>query len=283
LRFSARLLVALLAAGALGAGPALQSAPLRIRQIDVGQGDAALITTPEGRRVLIDAGPSFDAVARVLSSERVDTLDLVIASHNHADHIGGMAGVFGAVVVRAYVENGIPHTTATYRRTLDAIERERGLTYLKATERTITVGSVRVRVLGPGVADTGQNNNSVGVVIEHGAFRALYTGDSEQRALAGWIRRGAVSPVTVVKAAHHGSTNGVTDAWVRATKPKVVLISVGAANTYGHPHSRAVDSWKRSAAAVYRTDMNGDIEILAHADGTCTVLTSRGSAKPMRP
>ncbi|HEU4746918.1 MAG TPA: MBL fold metallo-hydrolase, partial [Gemmatimonadaceae bacterium] len=103
---------------------------LSLRQLDVGQGDAALITTPEGKRILIDAGPDAYLVAGILRREGIDTLDLVVASHGHADHIGGMPSVFQAVTVRAYMDNGVTHTTATYARTIAAAEREPGLQYL---------------------------------------------------------------------------------------------------------------------------------------------------------
>ncbi|HKS06226.1 MAG TPA: MBL fold metallo-hydrolase [Gemmatimonadaceae bacterium] len=251
---------------------------LRIIQIDVGQADAALITTPEGKRILIDAGANYASVATALRSQRIDTIDLVIASHNHADHIGGMPGVLAAAVVRAYLDNGIAHTTAAYRSTLAAVQREPGLRYLTATERTITVGSVRVRVLGlPGV-DSSQNNNSVGVIIEYGKFSALYTGDSELAELGAWIRAGKIPKVSMVKAAHHGSWNGWSEDLVRAASPKIVVVSVATPNGYGHPAPRVVNSWLASGAKVYRTDRDGDIEIAARTDGTFTVRTSRAPA-----
>ena len=256
------------------------SGVLRIRQLDVGQGDAALITTPEGRHVLIDAGPNPDLVASLLRREGVDTLDLVVASHNHADHIGGMPRVFETLVVRAYVENGIPHTTAAYRRTISAVEREPGLIYLQATDRTITVGTLLVRILGSPAVNRSQNDNSVGVVLEHGAFRALYTGDSELAQLAGWLRQRRVGRVTVVKVAHHGSHNGTSIDWVRATAPHVALISAGGRNSYGHPSPQAEFLWKAVGARIYRTDRHGTIEVRASIDGRFTVHVGSSEGAP---
>lgn len=256
------------------------SGTLIIRQYDVGQGDAALVTTPTGRHILIDAGRSADEAATLLAAAGVDTIDLVIASHNHADHIGGMPGVLTRYVVRAYVENGIPQPTAIYRRTLAALEAEPGLQYLRATERTITIGSVRVRILGtPGVDDS-QNNNSVGVVLEHGAFSALFTGDSELPALASWMHQGKLPRVTLVKVSHHGSGSGTSAELVRVTSPAIALISVGARNSYGHPSLRVEELWVAGGARVYRTDVHGTVEVIAGADGRFTVRT--GAQRALR-
>lgn len=282
LRATCALLLAMPFAAACSQPPAAaraaDPAPLCIVQVDVGQADAALITTPEGRRILIDAGRDYGAVMRVLRSERIDTIDLVIASHAHADHIGGMVNLLRETVVRAYVDNGVPHTTATYRATLSAIEREPGVQYLNATERTITVGSVRVRVLALPLGNAGHNNSSVGVIIEHGEFRALYTGDSELGEISAWLAAGKIPKVTVVKVAHHGSWNGTSRDLVRATSPKAVLISVSSSNTYGHPAPSVVQMWQASGAAIYRTDRDGDIEISAKIDGSFTVRTARTPA-----
>ena len=261
------------ATGAPGAAGTLE-----IRQFDVGQGDAALITTPTGRRILIDAGPAADDVARLLEQAGVDTIDLVIASHNHADHIGGMPRVLESFVVRAYVENGLPQPTAVYQRTLAALEREPGLRYLEATERTITLGTVRVRILGSPGVDRSQNNNSVGTVIEHGRFNALYTGDSELPALAAWLQLRRVPRVTMVKVAHHGSGNGTSADWVRSTAPAIALISVGGRNAHGHPAAQSELMWASVGARVLRTDQHGTITISADAAGRFVVRTTPSRA-----
>lgn len=267
-------------AGAQGGADApVAQRVLRLSQLDVGQGDAALITTPEGRRILIDAGPRADDVAALLRAEGIDTLHLVVASHNHADHIGGMPRVLESVVVLAYVENGLPHPTAIYRRTLAALEREPGLLYLEATDRTVTVGSVTVRVMAAPRVSTSQNNNSVGVVVEHGIFKALYTGDSEATQLAAWLRQGRVPGATVVKVAHHGSPNGTLPEWVQATSPAVALVSAGRNNSYGHPAPQVEALWSAVGAHVYRTDRHGTIEIDATPDGRFTVRTGTPHAR----
>ena len=244
---------------------------LELRFLDVGQGDAALIVTPEGKRVLVDAGPGASPVVPYLRSHHYDTLDLIVASHNHTDHIGGMTAVITSTTVRAYLDNGIPHTTATYESTVRAVAAS-GAQYLQATARTITVGSARLRVLAPPGRQGDQNNGSVGILLEYGAFRALLTGDSEQDELDYWLQYDSVPRVTVVKVAHHGSRNGTTAAWVQATLPQVAVISVGAGNSYGHPAPQVIGLWQNAGARVYRTDRDGSVIIEAQRDGSYIVL-----------
>jgi beta-lactamase superfamily II metal-dependent hydrolase len=252
-----------------------QEPGLLIVQLNVGQGDAALAIAPGNKRVLIDAGRSDYTSASFLERLGIDTLHLVIASHNHADHIGGMHAVLSGFVVRAYLDNGIPHTTATYANTLAAIESS-GAQYLNPTSRTIFLDSLRVRVIAPPFEQVDQNNGSVGVLFESGEFRALYTGDSEQRELEAWIRAGQIPRVTVLKAAHHGARNGLTQTLIAATRPRVVLISVGP-NGYGHPAPEVELAWEESGARVYRTDLHGHIEVLANRDASLIVRTQSGS------
>jgi competence protein ComEC len=263
------------------AGP-LAAQHLEIHFLNVGQGDAALIRE-SGKTALIDAGTA--SVVSYLRQLQIDTIDLVVASHNHADHIGGMTGVFGSTVVRYYLDNGVPHTTATYQRTIQAV-RASGAQYLTATTRTITLGAARLHVLAPPPEDSGasprtahrvprtQNNSSVGILVEYGEFRALFTGDSEQDELRYWLSTDTIPQVHVVKVAHHGSWNGTTADWVAATQPAVAVISVGK-NGYDHPSHQVIAQWQDAGARVYRTDYDGSVLILANDDGSFVVTTDR--------
>jgi competence protein ComEC len=274
--------VAVVAALLLGSASPVLAQGLELRFLNVGQGDAALIVTPEGKHVLVDAGPSAATVVPYLRSHHYDTLDLVVASHGHSDHIGGMADVLAATVVRNYLDNGIPYTTATYQRTMQAVEAS-GARYLEATPRTITLGSAFLRVLPPPSQRVDQNNGSVGIILEYGAFRALLTGDSEQYELGYWLQHDSIPQVTVVKVAHHGSPNGTTVAWIQATRPQVAVISVGAGNSYGHPSAPVIDQWQRAGAKVYRTDRDGTVIVMARHDGSYVVLNEHTNAAPVAP
>lgn len=245
--------------------PAVQDGNVaRLVFLDVRQGDATLVMSPEGKVALVDAGPGPEIVAQ-LRRLGVDTIDVAVASHADADHIGGMAAVIRAFPVRYYMDNGVPHTTATYRELMRTL-RDSDITYLEATARTIGLGSVSLRVLPPPAEGDTQNNRSVGLVIEFGEFRAILTGDSEVEELNHFLALG-VPAVTVLKAAHHGSRDAVSPAWLAATKPGVVVISSGLNNPYGHPDPWALRYYRAVASEVYRTDLNGEVEVTAAPDG----------------
>ena len=250
------------------------TAGVEIRFLDVGQGDAALVLTSDGRRALIDGGPDGDLVDAYLTPDRIDRLDLVIASHNHLDHIGGLPAVFATRGVANVVENGMPATTRIYGRFVDAMAR-RGSRVLAATPRELTLGTATFRILPPWSAAEDQNDASVGVIVSHGAFRALFTGDAETRAIGAWIRDGRISRVQVAKAGHHGSRNGVTPALVRAASPGLVVISVGEANRYRHPHPEALAAWRAPGRRILRTDLEGTIRVRGCADGRVFTTTAR--------
>ena len=244
---------------------------LEIRFLNVGQGDAAIIQEG-GHTAVIDAGPTT-GIGAYLKSLHVDTVDLVVASHPHADHIGGMPELLGTAVVRFYMDNGVPHTTAIYRQTMTAV-RASGAQYLNATNRTITLGAARLHVLAPPPSAT-INNGSVGILIEYGQFRALFIGDSEQEELGYWLASGAIPRVNVLKVAHHGSPNGTSASWVAATQPQAAVISVGAGNSYGHPSPFVIAAWQNAGARVYRTDQGGSVLVIANDDGSFVVATDR--------
>lgn len=252
---------------------ALAQTPDRVEVLffDVGQGDAALIRSPEGTVALIDAGPDA-GIVDMLRRHEVSVVDVVVASHAHADHIGGMEAVVTSLPVRYYIDNGIPHTTATYQSLMQAIQ-ESDITYLKASRRSISLGSVELTILPPpGRGD--QNNNAVGVLVEYGRFSALFTGDSEAEELEHFLHHD-LPRVTLFKAPHHGSRDALTPAWINTITPQVVVVSCGRDNPYGHPHPWALRYYHNVAEHVFRTDRDGEVLVLGARDGSYNVRTGR--------
>jgi competence protein ComEC len=255
--------------------PADPANELELHFFDVGQGDAVLIRAPSGRSVLYDGGPDGERLMALLDSAGVTSLELVIASHNHADHIGGLAEVIERYRPRFVLENGIPHTTRTYERFLRAVVTA-GSQRLEPGRRTIMLDSVRLVVLPPpGNAALGQNDNSVGLRVEFGEFSATMLGDAEPRQQDWWLGTHPYlfGPVQVHKASHHGSANGDTPAMLGVLRPSVVVIGVGADNRYGHPHPDMLTLYREFGVDVYRTDVHGTVKILAQEDGKIHILT----------
>ena len=260
--------------------PSPTDTTLAITFLNVGQGDAVLIRAPEGQTALVDAGRGD--IVPLLREMGVDGIDLLVATHPHADHIGGMADVIRSMPVRFYMDNGQPHTTATYRRLLAALEARPEITYLEAVPRTISLGSAEIEVL-PLLprATTDFNNRSVALVVRFGSFTALLSGDSEVRQLTHLVGQGAVPAVTLLKAPHHGSDNGFTWPFLEAARPEVVVISVGR-NGYGHPRPAALRAYAEVGAAVLRTDQAGHVAILGYERGDFGVVRGEQVALVMR-
>ena len=252
-----------------------QSDPVELIFLSVGQGDAAVLRSPEGQTALIDAGQGID-LTPMLERFGIDRLDLVVASHPHADHIGGMWQVLESVPVRYYMDNGQPYTTSTYQAVMQTLEQHEEIVYLEAVPRTLSLGSVSVHVLPlPSYPSSNPNNHSVGLVIEYGEFRAFLSGDSEGPELSHFVRAGVVPDVTVLKAPHHGSNDAVSQTFLEVARPEVVVISVGYGNSYGHPGEAALFWYPRYARDVYRTDVDGHVVVRGFEDGSYEVVTSR--------
>lgn len=253
--------------------------------LDVGQGDAVLVRAPGGETALVDAGERAPLAA--LGELGVERIDLLVATHPHADHIGGMVEVLGALPVRYFMDNGEPHTTATYLELVRALERRTDVVYLAAEPRTLSLGDVELEILPllpPGTVD--HNDRSVALVVRFGAFRAFLSGDSEVQQLTHLVGLGAVPQVALLKAPHHGSRNGVTRDFLGVARPEVVVISVGP-NGYGHPHPEALGAYAAGGAELYRTDAHGHVTVLGREDGRFEVVTGAeigaggsGAARP---
>ena len=244
---------------------------LRVTFLDVGQGDAILIQAPEGQTALIDAGRGD--IVPLLREIGVTQIDLMVATHPHADHIGGMARVIESIPVRFFMDNGDPHTTATYRELIAALEARPEITYLEATPRTISLGSATLEVLPLLPRGTTEHNDrSVSLVLRFGDFTALLSGDSEVRQLTHLVGLGAVPALTLLKAAHHGSDNGFTWSFLQAARPRVVVISVGGDNSYGHPRREALDAYAATARETFRTDLHGHLQVRGYGDGSYVVV-----------
>jgi len=283
----------------LGLSSTVEAGTLRVDMLDVGQADSILITTPAGKRVLIDAGKGSDDASEQLRRMGVDKLNLVVATHPHQDHVGGMKSVLEDIEVGLYLDSGQTHTTATYEKLMATVEA-REVPYQSAlTGQVFNLDDgIVLQVLWPGERKlrgtrSDLNSNSVVVRVDHGENCFLFTGDAEEPTERE-VLRGEVGECDVLKVAHHGSDHSTSDAWLRAVNPSIALISCGQDNRYGHPGQTTVDKLRQSGVAIYRTDETGHITVqsdgvnLAVTDGIPSnatggkIATSLGVEAPIR-
>lgn len=253
------------------------SASLIIRFLDVGQGDAVLVTSPEGQSLVYDGGRSESRMRELIRQYDIKNVALVIASHADADHITGLIPVIALNKPKFFLNNGLAGTTATWNRLVNVVSQA-GTQGLKASGQVFNLGSVKVTVLAPPPGMDDQNTNSVGLKIQYGTFTALMTGDSETPETSAWLKAygQALGPVSVYKSIHHGAANGDNKAWLAAVRPQNVVVSVGP-NNYGHPTKSALELYRSVGATTYRTDLNGTVTVTVQRDGRYRVTTERGT------
>lgn len=272
----------ILLGGCLATAQNASPGSLTIRFFDVGQGDAILITAPEGQTLLYDGGRSEARMRELIRQYNINRIDVVVASHADSDHITGLIPAVALFKPMYFINNGLAGDTVTWGRLVNvaALAETKGLI---AQDQVINLGSVKVTVIPPPPGmPAEQNLNSVGLLVQYGTFKALMTGDSEHAETQGWLKKyPALGPVDVYKAIHHGSLNGDTLAWLRSVQPKNVVVSVGP-NTYGHPTAQALTLYRLSGANTYRTDLNGTVTVQVQPSGQYSITTERGTDTPGR-
>jgi len=251
-------------ATAQGVPTATQAGTLSVEFLDVGQGDAILIRSPEGKTALIDAGPSKDIVP-LLRRRGVTSIDLVAVSHHHADHYGGMDDVIREFRPRLFLASNSSYTTPLYLRLLTLV-RDSGMTAIFPTDtpRKISLGSVTLNVFPQPPEDRrDENDNSIGIRVQHGSFSVLLTGDSQATERTYWegVVPDLIRDCTVLKLAHHGSRNGTDTRWLGIVRPQLAVASLGTSNEYGHPHPETLGLLARHQIPLLRTDLDGTITI----------------------
>jgi competence protein ComEC len=256
--------------------PFVTQGRLQVYALDVGQGDSALIITPEGKSVLIDAGPpqAGDEVVAALRKKDVRSLDLAVATHPHADHIGGMRPVIENFGVKNFLDSGQVYASKEYERMLRAIQ-EKGIRFIEAKKgmKFDFDSGVKLEVLNPPgdgrwiteVRRGGsvENANSIVLRLSYGNFSMLFTGDAETETEDLIMESGAPLSAQVLKVGHHGSRHATSARFLDAVAPEAAVISCGADNRYGHPARQTLDRLRKAGVKIYRTDLNGEIAIVA--------------------
>jgi competence protein ComEC len=263
--------------------------------LDVGQGDAALIQTPGGEEVLIDGGPSEAGprVIEALHSAGVRQIDLLLGSHPHEDHIGGLMDVLVDVPVKQALDPGYAHGTSLQRKYLELL-KTKGVKTTRARrgQRYDLQSGVQLEILAPEdplVKGTSAdaNNNSVVARLTYGSTAFLFTGDMEEEERERLIQSVPHSQLRsdVLKVAHHGSHNGTDPQFLQIVQPRYAVISLARGNDYGHPHQEAVEALEQANAQILRTDQRGTVVFTSdgrqvHLQGAPATPTRNSAQSP---
>ncbi len=249
--------------------------------IDVGQGDAILVESGDVR-VLIDGGPARDTVADYLAAADIDAIDLVVATHAHTDHIGGIPAVLESVEVGTIWYNGQPHDTQAFERFDDAIEASEA-TYVEPYRgQSKHRGDLRVTSLHPAesaseYAGPLHDHNIVVRVdfMDYNACSAVITGDIEQSGEEEILESGANVEADVLDLGHHGSHTSSSAEWLYAVSPDIAVVQYGEDNPYDHPHSEVVERIEAAGVDLYGTGEHGTVTMSCDTTGTWSVSTER--------
>ncbi len=276
---------------ALARRPDPDAGKLRVTAIDVGQGDSTLIQTPSGRTVLVDGGGNSDetdadasdvgvrVVVPFLSYLGINRLDVLVLTHPHGDHVGGLAAVLRAQEVGTVLDGTtLPYPSPAYAQFLAQVHRK-GVPYARAVRgmRLDMGDGVTLRVLNPpptpafgtsaafgtGTDDAAINNYSASLLVQYGRTRFVLTGDAQNEAEAAMLEAYPDLACDVLKAGHHGSKNATGDDWLARLRPRQAVISCGRHNRFGHPAPATLARLDAHGVQTFRTDRQGAVTFVS--------------------
>jgi competence protein ComEC len=270
----------------------IEEGRLRIDFLDVGQGDSAVLTMPDGRTLLVDGGGRPAAadkdgmktdrrsigeavVSEYLWWRGMDTLDYVLATHADADHIDGLNDVLRNFTVDAALVARSPGNDPEYAKFARTVSTTRtNLATLQASD-VMRFGNITIEVLWPPATTDlnapSRNNDSIVLHVTYGNRKFLMTGDIEKPAERALVESGEDLQADLVKVPHHGSKTSSTAPFIAATNAQTAIISVGQYSMFGHPHREVVERWQASGAQVLTTGKCGTITVTT--DGTDLTVT----------
>ena len=258
---------------------------MRVHFIDVGQADSAFIELGNGQTMLIDAGRDSGGTTIIsyIKALQYETIDYVVASHPHDDHIGGMAYVLNSFNIGKMYMPKQAHTITAFTDMLDVIESKKiDLYTAKSGTSILSSGPIEIDILAPfSESNSNLNNVSAVVRITYGDTVMLFTGDAEQVIENQLLNSGI--DADVLKVGHHGAGSASSSSFIKAVSPDIAVISVGEGNSYGHPHADTLAILNEVDAKIYRTDEQGTIVVTADQNKKITVDKKASTVKENAP
>ncbi len=250
---------------------AYDNAEFTVDFIDVEQGDCALVSCND-KHMLVDCGEAeyYEVVKHFLENKGVEKLDIVIVSHPHTDHMGGMSKLFNDFAIGTLIMPEIGNhkdleisVYETFQQSLE--EHSINVVYPEA-EDTFSLDKANVTIIAPLRKYREINNMSVIAMVEFEGKKFLFTGDAEERAELRVLRSNANLDCDVLKVAHHGSDSSSAEEFIKASSPEIAVISVAQSNEYNHPDGKSIRNLLKEDAEIYRTDLDGTISFYIFED-----------------
>lgn len=250
------------------------NASFSIHFIDVGQADAALVEC-NGHFMMIDGGNKDDSskMYTLLKEKDINTLDIVVATHVHEDHLGGISGALNYANANLILCPVDDYESESFEDFRTYAQKNGGITIPKVGSK-FSLGDAKVEIIGVNSIEYDENNASIILKITYGDTSFLFTGDAERAAEEVLIDSDVDLSATVLKVGHHGSNTSTSYGFLREIMPAYAIISVGEGNSYGHPHDETLKTLSSADTEIYRTDLQGDIWCVS--DGkTVTFITDK--------
>ena len=252
---------------------------MKLYFLDVGQGDAVLIETPNKERILVDAGKGIKVLNKL--SEHIPNyirnIEVAILTHPDADHIGGFPYVFNRYEVETIIHSFVKKDTSIYKKTMKAVEEEGANVFSVDRPYTFSIDGIDISILWPIGREVHEANAaSITVLLQYGETDILLTGDApiavEEKLLE--LFGEILKDIEVVKAGHHGSKTATSEHLLDATTPDIIVYSAGKNNSYGHPHEQVYERVKE-----YERKHKKEVVSLETKDGTVVLCLTKHSAK----
>jgi len=255
---------------------------LEVHFIDVGQGDAILIDLQD-IEVLIDGGDKSPGIVTYLSNYVDGALEVMVATHPHADHIGGLIDVLAKFEVKQIWHNGDTSTSKTCSDFMSAVNAENTQVSVTSRGNVIEVDSLSFKVLNPANLEGTINNNSIVLHLTFGEIDFLFEGDAEKEAEGAMLIMSdiPVPDVEILKVGHHGSRTASSPDFLAVTNPETAIYMAGEGNTYGHPHEETIQALSAIGAKIYGTDVHGTIKV--STDGESYSIGTEKKVPPISP